>query len=561
MRMRFADTVYTEQQIRGLAINFLRQHYRLRPRSGTSGTRVVHRPHYYQGAKIDALLAYQKPDKEWFTATVEATGLQEPEEVRYRVNWFRITVDSLLLGLLILVVFLAQAQVRGTIIWRQLGDVSAPVYLLAMLLIATGLFVVFLSRLREYRYIYAVAQFKRFFADAQWVAYDAAIFDDKPGGRYARWRYGGRNPYLRELERQCLVHGFGLLEIRPDNQVVDRVEPSHLDYFRGSRRRLPRWLAAAAQTPPLLRGLVGGRKVPLLRPAASPPAVTEADREEPPAPVATEYADPLAVEAYLPERSLRPAEVLLPAAPTPGRPAWYRRPARRLIHLRWRLREAGRSLYPDEIRRRPGYYDLGPLRVAGLSVLLPALLLLGYLQYHRTQNGLPNERPASLAVEQLEPVKDPAASDATPYVLDGEYDHELTRREAAVFQEDLNLTPEPIVEAGTASETDILAYRYDSTGLVATTRTCGALVRTGDLAYLLAEGRYPLLPAAQARATAIARAYNLPANVVVADCLEEGRPGYVLYLGGLFLEAAEASLYLRRYQQRYDLDLTVEVVE
>ena len=64
--MRF----HSEQDIRGLAIGFLRHHYRLRDRFGSSGTRVYSKPHFYFGVKIDARFAYQKPDRTFFTATI-----------------------------------------------------------------------------------------------------------------------------------------------------------------------------------------------------------------------------------------------------------------------------------------------------------------------------------------------------------------------------------------------------------------------------------------------------------------------------------------------------------
>ena len=51
----------------------------------------------------------------------------------------------------------------------------------------------------RYRYIYAVEQFKKYFADEQWIAFGEDVFpnqDDK---------------YFKELKRQCLLLGIGLI--------------------------------------------------------------------------------------------------------------------------------------------------------------------------------------------------------------------------------------------------------------------------------------------------------------------------------------------------------------
>jgi len=221
--------VYTEQNIRGLAINFLRQHYKLRPRSGTSGTRVVHRPHFYEGVTIDARLAYQKPDLSWFIATVEASSMESAHEVLYRVNWFRIGAHALLFTLLVLGGYMALTQVQGKSLWAQFGRPEVYYYLLVASAVLWSVSSLLLSRLKHYRYIYAIAQFIRFHADAQWVAYDKKIFEDAPKKMYD------------ELHRQCLRFGFGLMEIQEKNKVRWVIEPSHIDTpFCCQRRCCPK---------------------------------------------------------------------------------------------------------------------------------------------------------------------------------------------------------------------------------------------------------------------------------------------------------------------------------
>ena len=252
---------YTEQQIRGLAINFLRFHYKLRPRHpAAAGTRIVDKPHYYQGVLIDARLAYRRPDGSYFTATVEATSPDRQDEILYQTNYWRIGAHTLVWTLLLTTSLLwAGTQVQGLNVFRLFGTPNAYLVLVLLFVALFSLVGAMLRGLKRYRYIYAVDQFKHFYADAQWVAYDVEIF--AAGTRRTRRRYG-------ELERQCVKYGFGLLAVEADKVVRNVMSPSQVDQFGGHRLRLPRWLARA-QLParparlPALRQL--GKRGVLLR--------------------------------------------------------------------------------------------------------------------------------------------------------------------------------------------------------------------------------------------------------------------------------------------------------
>jgi hypothetical protein len=550
---------YSEQNIRGLAINFLRQHYKLRPRSGTSGTRVVHKPHYYQGVTIDARLAYQKPDLEWFTATVEASSVDSAHEILYRVNFFRIAAHALIVALVVLVGTLALPQVLGESVWQTFGRPGVYFFLLQVFLVSWGLAGALLSTLPYYRYIYAIAQFIRFYANAQWVAYDAQIFsvlDGETKGQRKR-----RERYYRELERQCLHFGFGLMEIGDDNRVKWLIEPSHIDQFKGTRSRLPTWVAVAGKAPPLLKGLVG--KLPRAKtspaPAAAPtpialPSVPTDGMTDP-------LADPFAVESYTPMHpfKLDYAATIVPAKK--GRSPWYKQPARFSKHLRWRLRHGVRNLYPQEIRKRPGYYELPWWLVTTGFLLLTAFGGLAYLQSEWSAERRPGQIAAAPDLAPLEPAASPAESDAIPGILAGEYDHELTAEQFDLRNREVNLSTEPII-AETAQPVNTLHYvRYDTTNQAVESFGCGPLGAVENVAYVLAEGDYPVLSAARERAAFIAGRFKIPASIILNDCLTPGTPGYLLYVGFEQTSGADASLMLRRYARRYGLELEVFEVE
>ncbi len=537
--------MYTEQNIRGLAINFLRQHYKLRPRSGTSGTHVVHRPHFYEGVTIDARLAYQKPDLSWFTATVEASSLDSAHEVLYRVNWFQIGAHALLFTLLLLSGYLALAQVQGKSLWEQFGRPEVYGYLLGLGTLIWLLTGAVLSSFKYYRYIYAIAQFIRFHADAQWVAYDKKIFEDVP------------ERYYEELQRQCLRFGFGLMEIQENSKVRWVIEPSHIDQFQGARSQLPVWLAAG-KAAPLLAGIKD--KLPLQFGAKTDTSESVAKAK---APVPAEgMMDPLSVDAYLPMQERKDDYVATIVPAKKGRVPWFKQPTRTWKHLRWRVRNAVRSLYPREIRRRPGYYELPWSIVTVLVATLIGFGSLVYLQSEWTPERRPGQEAAAPDLEPLETAKSPADSDARPGVRSGEYDHELSAKTASIVQDETTEKPEEAVIVPASPPVNTIHYlRFDTSGVMESSFGCGPLVRAGTSGYILVEGSYPEYEVALERATYLNGAFRLSSALVLADCLKEGAPGYLLYLGPLLDTEAEANLGIRRLANGLGLEVEVVTVE
>lgn len=541
--------MYTEQNIRGLAINFLRQHYKLRPRFGTTATRVVHQPHYYEGVTIDARLAYQKPDLSWFTATVEASSQESAQEVLYRVNWFRIGAHSLLITLLFLSGYLALTQVQGESLWAQFGRPGIYSYLILLFAGIWMLSGILLSTLKHYRYIYAIAQFIRFHADAQWVAYDKKIFDDRP------------ERYYRELHRQCLRFGFGLMEIREHNKVRWVIEPSHIDQFQGTRSRLPSWVAVAGNAPPLLAEL--RNKLPLgIGFKKGTTKVNQPAFPEGMADPLDAMIDPLSVDHYQPTYARKDAapSVIMPASK--GRVPWYKQPARAGARFRWQVRNAIRSLYPREIRKRPGYYELPWGMVTTLVVTLVCFGTLLHLQSEWTAERRPGQTAAAPDLKPLETARSEAESDASPQVRPGEYNHELSAKSPSVIRDTvLDLTDNPLIIPASPTATSVNYLRFDSLGVMESSFGCGPLVRVGTSGYILLEGRYPEYQVGQERANYLSGAFRIASALVLADCLQEGAPGYLLYVGPLLKREAEANLSLRRYSNNFGLELELFPVD
>ncbi|WP_116125870.1 hypothetical protein [Lewinella sp. IMCC34183] len=501
---------YSEQQIRGLAINFLRFHYKLRPRFGGSGTRIVDKPHYYQGVLIDARLAYQRPDRTFFTATVEATSVDRQEEILYQVNYYRLGVHAFVLSVLLTAAFVwvgGGAQVRGWNLWALFG--SPQVYAVILLCFASLFLAVsaLLRRLRTYRYIYAVDQFKHFYADAQWVAYDVAIFSADS------WRTRRK---FRELERQCVKYGFGMLAVEDDKVVRNVMSPSRIDQFKGHRIRLPRWLARAEKPAP-----------------AAPPALP------------AETLDPLAPD---------PAPTaLVPAAA--GRPKLYRQPARRALLLRARARRTYRDWFPGELRRRPGYYKLGWwVFILGI----PSLVWLGFGLHRQANYSATAEAGGKYAEPDLDVLESAEAPAPALAPEDGEYQRD--RDSFADPDLSVGIPDEALVTTDRIEDLgNLRRYRVDADGTAIVDYDCVPLFELDGPVFLLLFGRYDSFESARQWALELNRLYRTPVTVAAADCVEVSGTGYLLYLDQPTTDEGTANYIARSFIRETGLD--VEIIE
>lgn len=530
-------TAYTEQQIRGLAINFLRFHYKLRPRYAGGGTRIVDRPHYYKGVLIDARLAYQRPDRTFFTATIEATSVDQQQEILYVVNYFRVVVHALVLTLLIGAITIwaltllpaysfdgetaaivdegiwAGSRVQGFNLWRAFGRPAVYSVLVSGFLLTFGLIGVLLSRWRVYRYIYAVDQFKHFFADAQWVAYDERIFDEK--SRRRRRQY-------RELHRQCVRWGFGLLAVEEDRVVRIVIAPSQVDQFGGGRVQLPRWISAIEQQPASLVGMLRRGGPVKAKPQLPPPP--------------EELADPLAIDPYLDLPRREEAQAVAVKA-KPGRPKFYERPDRKLALVRARTRRAYRSLFAGRLRRRPGYYELGTwVFVVGLV----SLSLVSWALYRQSYYRPVAEEGAPDAAQSLDPLE--SESNPVPY-LDIE-EGEFRRDDDPFFLE---------------SNDEVRLLKLSTSGRITTEYDCVPLYLLDRRLYLAVAGRYSTYGAARSRAEAINRTYEVPVTVALGACVSLAEEDYLVYLGEATENEGTANFLVRSYGLGSQLE--VEILE
>ena len=527
----------TEQDIRRLAIGRLRLYYKLRPRREWDGIEIVDKAHYYNNITIDARLTYVEPDGQRFIATVEASSLDKRAEVDFRLNYFRWLMESFVLALFLFGAGLLIAYFGdvNALHHDMIGGVWSLLFIAFLLLWGSAAF--FLSIFnRRYRYIYAIEQFKQFYANDQWIAISSDIY---PTHRGMRWR---------ELQHQCMRYGFGLMQVEEDRKVRILIAPKRGDFFEGSRDQLPAWLKRLEKNPVL------GKLLPAKAP--EPERTVEQD------PL---LIDPLAmIEEPDPELLPVPVAPVIPRA-LPGRPTAKNRPMlaakRWWQHLRWLLRELFK---PKIVKRLPGYFAF-PLRWWLPGVL--GLLMIGgvlFLQRDDQPTANLNDKTAAWPLEQLETedfndrppldtafeaelndfYKKPIKRSDSPYALDDELTTQLE-------EDDLN---EEVAMAG--SDTDVAFYRITDTDTTILFN-CFRLPAGENQLYVIEHSRHANLESALNQALSIHQQGGPIINISKGDCLSLGNPGYLIFLDEPTPDEGQLNFLFRQYRQRFGEDISV----
>lgn len=213
----------TEKMVVEVALAYLKGHYRFMER--VERARVGTGAHADGGIVADGYLTFSRnEDGDQFLATVEATDYMVREELRYTMYWELLIIDSLTIGLSLLAIFAGWAHIRGTPSVYPAGPGWSLLLLVLLLILLAGVLFLLLRPLRRYHYIYAIEQFKQYYADDQWIAFAWDVFPSK------------EDRYYKELRAQCITYGFGLLEIDRQRHVKLHLSPTQVDVFQNRRR-------------------------------------------------------------------------------------------------------------------------------------------------------------------------------------------------------------------------------------------------------------------------------------------------------------------------------------
>jgi hypothetical protein len=216
----------SENTVKRVALSFLKGYYKYRPRG--EGDTIARLDMQAPGGIIaDGHLTFNKEDGSPFLATFEATSWDTREEVRFHRQPVLRNMDAMAAALVLTALVLVYGYAEEWEGFARMGKYSTIVLYLFSVSFLFLFIRLLLGPLPRYRYMYAIEQFRQYYADQQWIALAEDVFPDPTD----------RN--LRELKDQCVREGFGLLIVDPNEKAYLVVTPARQQALR--RRRLVRF--------------------------------------------------------------------------------------------------------------------------------------------------------------------------------------------------------------------------------------------------------------------------------------------------------------------------------
>jgi len=220
------DQQLTENIIKKVTLRFFRHYYKFRLRYEDQPVVAKYDLEGVGGIVADGYYSFKKPDGKTFAATFEATSKASIDEVIFKPDHRILTWDGLAISgmAMVLLAFFNYQNRFHALDNTKFGERLGLLAVAGVLVF--GLFYLIAQNFRRYRYIYAVEQFKKYYADEQWVALGTDVFEGK------------NERYLRELKSQCVFNGIGLLTVDKNLDPKILITPSRHDIFLGKRQKV-----------------------------------------------------------------------------------------------------------------------------------------------------------------------------------------------------------------------------------------------------------------------------------------------------------------------------------
>lgn len=226
------STSLSEDEVKRRFMPFLRDFYKNRYEPVANSVSTDYDSVSIEGWVADGKITFRKPDGDAFICTFEATSRDKVAEVKFQLNFQYFLWDCTAFALVcaaLTYAFFYEINFVPLVKMGWLGNIG--------LLLGTGMVAYFtwffaMRGWRKYRYIFAIQQFKQYFADEQWVALAGDVFP------------GPTDPYLMELRNQCIYHGIGLAIVPLEGPVRKVIDPSRLGIF-GKDRKMTQWVTRA----------------------------------------------------------------------------------------------------------------------------------------------------------------------------------------------------------------------------------------------------------------------------------------------------------------------------
>ncbi len=228
-QLGFQEKGLTEEEVKQRFIPFLKDFYRNRYEPLPNTMEVELDNVSSSGLVADGKLTFRKEDGSLFVCTYEATSKDKSAEVKYQLN-----IDYFLWDCTAFAAVIAAGVYAGSFVYNRLWLIALQWAGNVGLLLGIGIIGFFawhfsMQKWRKYRYIFAIQQFRQYFADEQWVALAEDVFP------------GPSDPYLLELRNQCVYNGIGLAIVPFEGNVRKINDPSRLGIY-GKDRKMADWV-------------------------------------------------------------------------------------------------------------------------------------------------------------------------------------------------------------------------------------------------------------------------------------------------------------------------------
>ncbi len=246
----------SEEQIKNIAIRYLKEYYRYRPKTEKhlayllrdqklegditvdvmlvfDPTNILKNPLSREKTEKEKALELIKERKARFIASCEATSRQVKEELYYKLDRHFWLWESLATALFFTTGLFLYAETAPDYFPAFMDfflypfEHHLPLLLIQYAVLFTAFFFLLTAWIAlkwnktniRYRYIYAIRQFQAYSANEQWIAFAEDVFSEDHTGKEST-TYWKDNPYFLELYRQATKNGTGLLLITQEKKVI-----------------------------------------------------------------------------------------------------------------------------------------------------------------------------------------------------------------------------------------------------------------------------------------------------------------------------------------------------
>ncbi|MEM6699928.1 MAG: hypothetical protein AAF599_16110, partial [Bacteroidota bacterium] len=255
----------SEDSIKQATLSFLKSYYRYRPSLMENDLQKgIHMDARYDETvgtdiTIDGFIAYQQRNGSTFTATFEASSYDKRYEVLYQIQTRLVGWDGLAIATSVATLVFLFTYITGNYNLKEVALLAGAIYILSiglLTLIYRWICLIWPDAIDRYHYIYAVEQFKRYYADEQWISIGEDVFT------------GPTDTKLLELRDQCIKNGFGLIEVREDLVPIILITPSRETILKNRKRfdfsinaeRLKQLIKKTPYSTYLRRGIRGAQR-------------------------------------------------------------------------------------------------------------------------------------------------------------------------------------------------------------------------------------------------------------------------------------------------------------